>query len=438
MSAEPGSARPRTLAQLTLHTFVNLILGTCAQVAAGIAVARVLGPSGKGLVSYAGYVLALALTSAEGLRNAIAFEVGTRGLPRPAVWAAALRIVAVLALGGVAILVALARIDAVHTVAFAFVAIAVPFALYLQIVNMIYQLAHRLEAINFKNTLTIGTGAPLATLVAVAFFHVDVTTVLAIWAAGYVAAALWSTAGLRGMLGGPARLTQPELIREQAAFGAKASLAATVAFLALRVDVFIVAALLAPAALGVYTLAVASGELMWLGSRSLLWSSSGTVATVDAPESATLTARLVRVVLAVELALAVPAFIFGPWLIDLVYGSAFHASGMLLRILLPGLVLYGVDGVISYYIAVRAARPGLLLGVETVTFALCAGLTYFGVVRFGLAGAAVADTVTYAVAIAVKGGLFCRAAQISPLELLRPRRDDIAAFTLVRRGQESS
>jgi O-antigen/teichoic acid export membrane protein len=436
--SDAAPASRRSLTRLTLNTFANLALGMGVQIAAGVVVARTLGPAGKGAIGYAGYILAFALTAAEGVRDAISWQFGTRKLPGPHVWGAALRLLAIAAISLAAILLAFAKVDHAHTIAFVAAAIAIPFALYLQVANVVYQLSHKLERINLQSTITVGTGIPLVTLLAVLFFHAGVASVLAIWAAGYVVAAIWASRGLHEMLGGKPVFDQPELTRAQAAFGAKASLSAAVAFLALRIDVFIVAALLSPASLGIYTLAIASGEFMWLASRSLTWSSTGTIATAEAPIAASLTARVIRMVLGLQILVAVPVFIWGPALITLVYGPSFALSGSVLRLLLPGLVLYGIDGVLSFYIAVRSGRPGTLLALSTFSFALCAGLTYVGVSRYGVLGAAAANTVTYVLAVALKGTFFLRATGLSPLALLIPRAEDLPRFLRPRKGGTSA
>ena len=437
MSAEPVARR--SLARLTLHTFTNLAFGLGLQIAAGIAVGRLLGPAAKGQIAYAGYIVALAATFGEGIRAAVSHFGGARAIARTTVWGTALQAIAGLALAGSAVACALAVTDSAHAVAYLAAAVVVPFALYLQVVNVIYQLAHRVERINLQNTLTIGGGGSLAILAAVAFFHAGVPVVLGIWAASYFVGALWSGSGVRALIGGRPRFDRPGLLREAASFGGKASLASAVAFLALRVDVFIVAAMLSPALLGIYTLALSSGELIALAGRSLTWSSTGTIATLkNEAEAARLTAKVVRGTLYAGLAVALPLFFFGPWAIVAVYGDRFAASGPILRVVLPGLVLYGADGVLSFYLAVRSGKPGTLLVFESISLAACAVLTFAGVLRFGAVGAAAANTLTYALGIALKAAFFCREARVSPLDLLIPRAGDLPAFARFRRAPIST
>jgi PST family polysaccharide transporter len=415
----------RSLAQLTANTFANIVLGMIAQIALGIAIARTLGPAGKGLITYAAYLLTFAICTADGLRDAISYQIGQRGLAAPQVWGAALRVIVLAGAAGCAIFLALAWFVPPQRAAFLAVAIGFPFAVYLQTVNCLYQLFHHLERINWRNALTVGAGAPLLTLLLLVAFGIGVPAVLAIWIASYVVAALWNSFGLSKLIGGPIRFDRADLVRDQIGFGTKAALSSILTFLALRVDVFIVAAILSPATLGIYTLALASGEVMWIFSRSLNWSSVGRIATDTYGDAVALAARITRTSLAIHFVVAVVLFAIGPTLIDLVYGGRFSAAGPLLRILLFGFVLYGADATLSYFIAVRAARPGLLVGFQSLTFVLCGALTFFGVARLGVAGAAWADTIVYVLAFTLKTIYFVRLTGVPIGDLLFARPSDV-------------
>ncbi len=430
------SVPKRSLTRLSLNTFANIVIGMVAQIAAGIAVARILGPANKGIITYAGYLLVFAVTLADGIRDAISYQIGKRGLPARDVWSAALRLIAVAGLVGSLVFIALAWFWPLERAAFVAAAIAFAFAVYLQSVNCLYQIFHRVERINLTNSLTVGAGAPLITLLLLLVWHVGVPIVLGVWVAAYVVAAVWNSFGLKAMLGAKISGTNlAPLVREQIGFGVKAALSSTLAFLALRVDVFIVAAIMSAASLGVYTLALAAGELMWVFSRSLLWASTGRIATDRHEDAVALAARVSRTSLALHFAVGAALFAAGPALIDLVYGGRFSGAGPVLRILLPGLVLYGADGALSYFIAVRAGRPGLLLGFQSITLAACGALTYAGVLRFGMVGAAWADTIAYVLAFALKAGFFVRLTGAAPLDILLARPSDIPSGLRTRLRQ---
>ncbi len=425
----------RSLAQKTLHTFGTLLFGQGASIAAGIATAHAFGPVGKGVIAFSGVLLTFAFNMAEGLKDAIAYQVGKERRALRDVWHAALWLIALVGAIGTAVFIGLYLHDRGQP-AFLYVAIAFPFALYIQTIGIAYILRDRVESINVKNALTIGGGYSLATLALVLLFRIPVWAVMALWVAAYVIGSIWTSASLPKLLGDRTdRSSDGGLVREQIVFAVKSALSANVAFLALRIDVFIVSALLSPASLGIYTLALASGEVMWQVSRSVIWSSSGRVATLEIHESAALVARIVRSLIAVQLAVGTVLFVVGPWLIAHVYSARFAPAGEILRILLPGVILYSADGMLSYFLAVRAGRPALLIGLETITLAVCAGVTLFAVPRYGLAGAAIAHSIAYVVAFAVKVRIFARMTDYSLRDVLVPRASDVPAFIALRLGR---
>jgi O-antigen/teichoic acid export membrane protein len=422
---------PRSLAHKTLHTFATLLFGQGASIAAGIATAHAFGPVGKGIIAFGGVLLTFAMTTADGLKDAIAFQIGREQRDPRTVWLTSLRLMAFLGPLGSAIFLGLY----LHTPAqpaYLYVAIAFPFSMYVQAVGIIYILRDHVERINVKNALTTGGGYSLLTLVLVLAFHISVAVVMGLWVACYVVAAIWNTMGVRELLVDRPGAKASGLFAEQIKFAVKSSLSANVTFLALRIDVFIVSAMLAPASLGLYTLALASGEVMWQVSRSVIWSSSGRVALLEIDDSAALVARIVRSLIAVQAVVGIALFIVGPWLISHVYGARFAESGTLLRVILPGIVLYSADGMLSYFFGVRAGRPALLLGLETVTLTICGLLTYLAVPRFGLVGAAAAHTFSYIFAFVIKVGLFSRIGKVSLATILIPRRSDVPAFVAIR------
>jgi O-antigen/teichoic acid export membrane protein len=414
---------PRGLLHKTLHTFSTLLFGQGATIAAGIAVAHTFGPSGRGVLGFAAVLVTFAFTTGDGIRNAIAYQIGKQQRNAWATWHTALRTLAFAAPAGCVALLAAALLVPSQP-AYRFAALAFPFALYVHVLGVVYLLADRVESINVKNAATFGGGGSLLTL-ALVLLHANVTVVLAGWAATYAVAAVWASFGLGSLLGERREPATGAMLREQAAFAAKSALTSNVTFLALRVDVLIVSALATPAALGLYTLALATGEIMWNVSRALFWASSGRVATLALDASAALTARVVRLTVLAQLAGCVALFVAGPTLVTLVYGARFAESGTVLRVLLPGMLFYSADGVLSYFIAVRAGKPTLLLGLETITFALCATVTFVTLPHDGIVGAAAADTVAYLAAFALKTLVFARLSGLSPFAILRPRRDDL-------------
>jgi O-antigen/teichoic acid export membrane protein len=419
------------LTRQALHSYATIVVSFAAQFAAGIAVARALGPSGKGAIAYAGVLAAIAAASSEGIRGAISREVGVQGRSPSRTFGVALRLAGAIGLAG-AVALAWCAHAWPATPGYAFAAVAFPFICYLQAAGAMYALSGDIERINVMNTLTIGGGGALVTLIAVVAFHPSLTVVLAIWLASNVGAAVVAGVGLRTLRWPSGSGAERPPLRDMVAFAVRGGGSSLVSYLALRVDVLIVGALQSPAALGVYTLGIACGDLMLQPSRALSWAAFGRIASLPHDAACRLGARIVRSLLALETAIALVLFLVGPWLITIVYGGRFSGSGPILQVLLPGIVLYSVDGILSSVIAVRANRPGLLLALESGAVVLCAAATVLGIRTFGLIGAALADSITYAASFGIKVFLFARYSGLSPAEILVARPSDVPAKLLRR------
>jgi O-antigen/teichoic acid export membrane protein len=403
-----------TLFSQTRHTLGSMVGNQGLQIAAGIAISRVYGPPGKGLVTYAGIAILGAIAIADGLSSAIARQCADDRTNGPAACAAALRIIAVISLFTALPLIALGSFIPAQR-ALLFVGIAFPFALYVQAMSGFHLIHLRVERTNVAS-LVVNAGAALAMLAATLIARPPIDVIMSIWTAGYVAGAAILQQGLRGTGVDPNAVRA--LFAAQVRFTIRSSSASLMTFLASRIDVFIVAATLSATALGNYTLALAAGELMWQLGRAMSWSAFGRVATAPFKQAAELTAKITRMVLALEALVAIVAFAVGPAVFSLVYGSGFAASGEVLRILLPGMALYAADSILSYFISVKIGRPGLILRVESVTLVVCAAGSLATVGRFGMLGPAIATTLAYLVSFSVKSLLFVRATRLGYGSLL--------------------
>lgn len=400
------------------------MLGQVALIATGITIARTFGPEGRGVWVYAGTLIAFAIAAAEGIRAAVAHQAGAKGHAMRDVWGLARAVAIAAGLAGSATFGALWLANPDQP-AYLFNALAFPFALYVQSIGVIYQLRDRIETSNIINTATINVAGPLVTFVLVAFLHASVQVALAVWVTSYALAALIASAGLPDLLAARPRLRERTFVRDQVTFASKAALSAGVTFLSRRVDVLVVAACLGARELGIYTLAVATAELLFQVSNALTWAATGRLTTRPLDQAVRLLARIVRTLVATQAVGAAALFVVGPWLIVHVYGQAFAESGLVLRLLLPGVVCYSADAALSYFIAVRAGRPGLLFGFEGSFFALGAVLSLVGVKFFGSGGVAVADTATFVVSYVVKLRYVARTYGLSARDVLIVRPSDV-------------
>ncbi|BDE06300.1 hypothetical protein WPS_15760 [Vulcanimicrobium alpinum] len=411
-----------------LHTLVTQALGTLAVIALGVVLARVLGPTGRGLVSYAWLVLGLVSVYAEGPAAAVVAQYATDKIRRPDVHRAMLWslpvlivpatcgfIVAALTLRGQGPLLA--------------VACALPFAIYAQCVKGFFLAESRIAKANFIDLVAVTCSAILGS--AVVLLGGGIVGALAAWAAAYVVSAVYAAISLERAPALPNATKHGEpvaLARDQFVFGGKSGIVFGVGYVNLRMGLFVVAGVLGPAALGVFTIAVSVSELLWKISNAISWSAFGRIAGEDDERVRLLVGRLTRTIVLMESVLAAFLFIAGPWLIVHVYGSSFAGAGLPLRIMVLGIAAYAIEPVLGYFLLVRCKRPMLVLAIQLISAAACAAIAFATIPAFGLAGAAVATAASYAGVVMVKALIVARTLRLPLSALFIPRVDDARAI----------
>ncbi len=395
-----GLARDAVTTVATRFGLAVLILGT------DVVLARLLGPDAKGRFTL---ILLLSQLAAVivgwGMDAALAVVAGRstadarRGFANAVAWSAVV--------GGLTVVVACylyglptevrprgpltALIPNLSATQFLYGALAIPGELFFSI-GLFALLGRRRVAA--YNSIRLLRRATLLTMVvsaaAIARLSLDVAIVCNLVALALTAAAITLAAQRDGTAS--LRPSAP-LLAEELAFGTRVLPGAIAERLQLRSDAFLVNLLVGVRATGVYSVTAGLAETLWYIPNAL-----GTVMlsrAVDPGEDAAGTAVvLARTTLAITIALAVPAFVLGPTLVELVYGSSFVEAGVALRWILPGIVAYSVVAILSRYITGRG-NPGL------ATVVMLAGLTVnvlanvILIPAMGISGAALASSISY-------------------------------------------
>lgn len=406
-----------------------LMAGSVAQavgILAGIVQARTLGPEGKSVLAYAAIGLSLVLTATEGLSAAVLTQTG-RDKKSVHLVHAALRRVAVLLGIPMALVLLAVGIALPSQRPLIGAGLVVPFAVYVQGSQGILLAAGNARALIVQGAINT-TLYGLILIPLLIFAHVSPEAALTLWALGWVVSAAYGYVACRNVDRSrfvPAVAELHDVVIEQIRRGVRNGGAMFAGYLNLRIDVFIVSALLGAGQLGVYTLAIATGEQLWNLSQPVVWSTMDRVSGAPFADAAALVARLTRSVLVVELALALIFAAVGPPLMHLVYGRRFQESGIVLLLLLPGIAMYAVRALMGFFILVRLDRPMFLMLSQSASAAACAAISLTLLPRFGILGAATATSVTYCLLVVVQAAVFCRATGIEPVRLIVPTPEDL-------------
>ncbi len=228
----------------------------------------------------------------------------------------------------------------------------------------------------------------------------------------------------RNVAGGVSFRLEMSYLRRVSAYGIKAHLGNVLAFLIYRVNVFIIGALMNPAAVGYYSVAVAVVERLWLVSETAGFVLFPRVAgETDNQRLKEFTPIVARSVLLITALGALVLFVVSPWLIILLYSKEFRPSIAPLQILLLGIVVMGVGRVLSNDLSGRG-RPMLCAYARGVALAANVILNFLLIPRHGIAGAAWASTIAYGVSFVLTLFFYCRISGNSWSVVLLPQRSD--------------
>jgi O-antigen/teichoic acid export membrane protein len=399
-------SRPPGIAAQAALVFFGNSSGYIVAIITGIIVARTLGPAGKGVAAYAMLVMSVFTTFGSGLQSGIMHACGKNARPQLVAYGTALRLLGLAMLPAAAILATIAIVDPRHA-SFAYVACAVPFAVYCQIANAIFMLNGDIRSTVIQGAMP-PFGVTVFTIPALTLFHGGLPAVLGIWSVMFAASACFAMIRLGRYLPAITLTSTPAAILDQACYGLKSGATSLAGFLNLRIDLFVVAGMLDARTLGVYSLAVATGEMMWQLSRPLAFSAMGRIAVADRASATALTCTITRSIVALEAALGTLLFFIAPAAITLVYGRAYAESGTIVRCLIPGVILYGAQMPLAFFLSVKDGKPLAALTVQLFSVIACAALSVLAIPHLNVIGAALATTATYGATWLATSLLFAR------------------------------
>jgi len=417
----------------TMLTLGSRLLLTAVIIGADVILARALGPDGKG----AFYLLVLfpslvALAVGMGLDRSLAIvvarsrEAARSGFANVVLWT--------LMVGGLATIVSVALfgpgtlsgplrsvLPGISDSQFLLGALAIPGELFFGVGLLGLVGRRRIVSYNAVRLLRRGL-LLLLTATVVASLGLSLEGALTLNLITLVVTVLAIVLAVRrdGSLG-----LRPDLalLREQLRFGSRTVLGALAERLSYRVDAFLVNLLIGVSATGVYSVAAGLAEVLWYLPNALglvLFSR----AVIPGTDSTALASTMTRLVVTLGIILALPLAVVAPALVEWAYGQAFAGAGETLRLLLPGVVAYGVVSVLTHFV-IAAGSPGLYTWLVGTGLALNIGANLVAIPLAGIAGAAIASSISYSVTAVLTLLVFRRISGRGFTETLIIRRGDV-------------
>ncbi len=222
----------------------------------------------------------------------------------------------------------------------------------------------------------------------------------------------------------------PSLFSASAKFGIQGYMGSIVAFLYYRLDMFLVALFLNMTAVGYYSVGVAVAESLWIFPATVGSLIFARTAASSWEEANARTPRICRNTFFLTLLAGGVLFVVSKPLILLVFGSRFLPALVPLRFLLPGTLILCFDKVLGNEITGRG-KPLVGTAIATLSLSIAIPLYLIFIPRMGIAGAALASTVSYSATAVMTLLTFLRMAHIGWLEVILPTREDMGIYASV-------
>ncbi|NEU30306.1 flippase [bacterium LRH843] len=229
-----------------------------------------------------------------------------------------------------------------------------------------------------------------------------------------------------------------DFAKKSLSYGWKAHLSNILAFVNYRADILLISYFMNPIAVGIYVIAVSIAEKMWVISQSIssvLFPRISSYTDNDLRND--LTTIVGKIVLYLSIVLAVFLFFSMDFIINLLFGKLYLSSSAIIKILLPGIVLFSMDKILSNDLAGRGL-PVINTYTSLITVILNVSLNLFLIPRYGLSGAATATSASYMITWLIKVIIFSKMMDIPIKRLLLIDKKEIQLFSqsingLVRR-----
>lgn len=286
----------------------------------------------------------------------------------------------------------------------AFPAAVTPFILMSRYQQGLFQSLGHVRAVNL--TIFSRVLIPLAFITPALLAGATNRTAIGVWVLAQVAVAAVPFFTLHRLLGRARFPRDPALYRRLVSVGLKLAPGNSASLLNTRIGLIVLALFTTQAAVGVFSVATAVGEMLLLTAASLSISSFRRIASGDAASSAALTARSVRHAILLALlggAVLVPASAVG---LPFVIGDGYGDVPLLVALLAPGMAFKAALMVLNTFVSVQAARPGVVTLIAMLGTGLTVILTFALVPIADAEGAAVASTVAATVAALVTFRVF--------------------------------
>ena len=299
---------------------------------------------------------------------------------------------------------------------------SVPPYLLFQFMRQVLRSQRRIGAFNAVTVLQ-AVGVCVIVWLALALFGSNLTWAISAYTIGAAVAAVvtvWLVWRMTTLSLKPDRA----LARSMTTFGARIYVGTIFQFLNYKLDLLIVTALAGATQAGYYVVAVVLAERLWDLPSAVRIALQPHVTSAPREDAIAITAKFCRMLVALTLLAVVALLALGKPLIRLLFGSEYLPSHIALTLLVPGAGAFASSKLLAAFLASRG-HPTIPSIIAAVGVAISVPLNLLLIPRWGIAGCAVASSITYTCLSAMTMTIICRRYGVAARDLLFIRRGEI-------------
>lgn len=216
------------------------------------------------------------------------------------------------------------------------------------------------------------------------------------------------------------------LIKDSFFYGGKVYLANALSFLNYRLDMFLIAFFLNPVAVGIYSIAVGLSEKLFIVSGAFATVLFPKISSADTKEedANNFSSKVSRHTFFIFSILSIVLMFFSYPLIWLFFGSDFLPAVIPLIILMPGIISFGVGGVLAADLGGRG-KPHFAVISSLICLLVNIPLNILLIPKWGISGAALASAIGYWADTLVIFAAFSKISKKPVKEILLIKKQDL-------------
>jgi O-antigen/teichoic acid export membrane protein len=220
--------------------------------------------------------------------------------------------------------------------------------------------------------------------------------------------------------------------RQIVQYGKYVHIANISALLNYRIDTLLLNLLSTTRSVGIYDVAVTLVERLWSLSEALSAIMLPRIASLsnDDPQRRHLTPIVARYLFWINVTIGIVLSILAEWLIVLLYGEPYRESAVALRLLIPGIVIWGVATILAQDVSGRG-EPRLNAAAATIAALVNFVGNMLLIPHLDYAGASITTTISYTMYALILAWSFSHLSGASWRELIVPTREDVRRLRLV-------